>query len=99
MTAIHHQVTKNSKVTKKISHGATEAQRAINAEPAEHAERPSRVARRRVAAARASERSETQTRRAHDPCVSGRSLTRTVGRLYRPTCDALVASRFWLKKP
>src|SRR3954471_13159767 len=69
------------------SHRDTETQRDGYADYA-HGVRQSRVARRRSAAAGASERAQTQGTRISAPCVSARSLTRTVGRLRRPTCDA-----------
>src|SRR3954471_2683251 len=69
------------------SHRDTETQRDGYADYA-HGVRQSRVARRRIAAARGSERAETQGSDIGVPCVSARSLARTVGRLRRPTCDA-----------
>src|SRR4051794_18297709 len=72
---------------RETSHRDTETQRDGSADYPDCVTQ-SRVARRRIAAARASERAEKQGSYIGVPCVFAPSLARTGGRLRRPTCDA-----------
>ena len=78
---------------------AAETQRRLSADYADCVARRPRIARRRFAAARGSERAETQAHSRYSACVSVRSLTRVDDRLRRPSGDArhlCVSVSLWL---